>query len=162
ELAIRSEHTALGYLSSTAAAERAFMPDPLRPGRVVYRTGDLARRRTDGLFVALGRVDNQVKVRGHRIEPAEVENLLRKHSSVRSAAVRAPRDESGSGVLTACVVPATEAGISVATLLEHCRARLPAYMVPTSWVVLDALPLTPSGKVDRRSLPAGEAQSSQH
>src|SRR5690606_8562431 len=143
--------------NSDEANERAFQPDPLHPGRVLYRTGDLARRRTDGLFVALGRVDDQVKVRGHRIEPAEVEDVLRRHPAIADAGVHAPLQPDGDRVLVACYVRRPEMACDVADLKRWCVDRLPSYLVPSRWVEVTALPRTPSGKVDRRSLEAGEA-----
>ena len=156
ELTICSAHTAIRYWNSGEANERAFQPDPLHPGRVLYRTGDVVRRRTDGLFVALGRVDDQVKVRGHRIEPAEVEDVLRRHSAIADAGVHAPLQPDGDRVLVACYVRRPDSTCDVADLMRWCADRLPLYLIPSRWVEVPAVPRTPSGKVDRRALPASD------
>lgn len=154
ELAIRSAHTALGYWNRSSASERAFIADPLDPERVLYRTGDIARRRTDGRFVALGRVDNQIKVRGHRIEPAEVEDVLRRHPSIQDVGVHAPvRDQGDDRALIACYVRRSNEDCDATGLKRWCEDRLPTYLVPSVWVEIDTLPRTPSGKIDRRALP---------
>ncbi|MFW2401804.1 phosphopantetheine-binding protein, partial [Burkholderia pseudomallei] len=129
-------------------AER-FVPDPFVPGARLYRTGDLARRRADGALDYLGRLDTQVKLRGQRIELGEIEALLRATDGVRDAVVIV-RDER----LVGYVACATPAGFDAAAQIERLRARLPAYMVPAQLVALDALPVTPNGKCDRRALPA--------
>src|SRR5690606_11437325 len=131
-------------------------PDPLHPGRVLYRTGDVVRRRTDGLFVALGRVDDQVKVRGHRVEPAEVEDVLRRHPAIADAGVHAPLQPDGDRVLVACYVRRPDSTCDVADLMRWCADRLPSYLIPSRWVEVPAVPRTPSGKVDRRTLPASD------
>ena len=158
ELVLRSGHTALGYWKSPDLAARAFPPDADRPGARLYRTGDIVRRRPDGAYIFLERRDQQLKVRGHRIEAYEVEGALQAHASIAEAAVHAPADATGDAVLTACIVLRPDAaGTSVAELAAWCAARLPAFMVPAGWQFLDRLPRTPSGKLDRRSLPAPAA-----
>jgi aryl carrier-like protein len=118
----------------------------------MYRTGDRARWRDDGTLEYLGRADHQVKVRGFRIEPGEVEARLREHPGVREALVAAREDTPGNRLLVAYWTG--EAGVEVQSLRTHLGERLPEYMVPAAYVWLDAFPLMPNGKVDRRALPA--------
>ncbi|MDB4947740.1 MAG: non-ribosomal peptide synthetase, partial [Gemmatimonadetes bacterium] len=153
---------ARGYLDRPALTAERFVPDPHpeRPGARMYRTGDRARWRLDGSLEFLGRADEQVKVRGHRVEPGEVEVVLAGHPQVAAAAVVARGDGGGGWSLAAYVVGREGAVPSAAGLREHLHGRLPDYMVPASFTVLDAFPLTPSGKTDRRALPAPDAGSS--
>ncbi|MEV0348342.1 amino acid adenylation domain-containing protein [Nonomuraea sp. NPDC050680] len=140
ELYIGGPGVARGYLGAPELTAQRFVRLP--DGGRYFRTGDRVRLRPDGLLEFLGRIDEQVKVRGFRIEPGEVEHCLRTHPDVRQAAVVA-RD----GELVAYVVGET------AELADHVAGRLPPYMVPAHWVVLDALPLTANGKLDRGALP---------
>jgi amino acid adenylation domain-containing protein len=153
---------ARGYIGRPDLTAERFLPDPqvAEPGERVYRTGDLARYLPDGGIEFLGRTDHQVKVRGFRVEPGEIETALAHHPGVREAAV-VVREASGPGDrrLVGYVVPrgrsAAEAGDAFAGELRAFLAgRLPEHMVPWTIVPLDAFPLTPSGKLDRRSLPA--------
>jgi amino acid adenylation domain-containing protein len=147
---------ARGYLDRPSLTAARFLPCPFgdEPGERMYRTGDRARWRPDGTLEFLGRADEQVKVRGHRVEPGEVEVVLAAHPHVAAAAVVARGD-----ALAAYVV-GRDGAPDPAGLREHLQGRLPDYMVPASLTVLDAFPLTPSGKVDRRALPAPDAASS--
>jgi amino acid adenylation domain-containing protein/FkbM family methyltransferase len=159
ELCVAGPGLARGYLGRPDLTAERFVPDPFSPepdGRL-YRTGDRVRRRPDGQLEFLGRIDQQVKVRGFRIEIEEVEAALAAQPAVRMAAVAARPDASGIHRLVGYVVPAGE-GANVSDLRAALRRELPEYMVPSVWVTLDALPLMPSGKVDRRALPepAGE------
>ncbi|MGW2996330.1 amino acid adenylation domain-containing protein, partial [Streptomyces sp. NPDC001193] len=156
ELFIAGRGVARGYLGDPARTAEAYPPDPYGPpGARMYRTGDLARLRSDGVLEFHGRRDNQVKVRGHRIELGEVEAALLRHPDV-ARAVAAAHGEGADRLLAAYVVWRDGSG-DPAAVLDFVRAALPAAMVPSALVVLDALPLTPNGKTDRRALPAPEA-----
>ncbi|MFD8637428.1 amino acid adenylation domain-containing protein, partial [Streptomyces sp. NPDC059656] len=158
ELFIAGRGVARGYLGDPARTAEAYPPDPYGPpGARMYRTGDLARLRSDGVLEFHGRRDNQVKVRGHRIELGEVEAALLRHPDV-TRAVAAAHGEGADRLLAAYVVWRDGSG-DPAAVLDFVRAALPAAMVPSALVVLDALPLTPNGKTDRRALPAPESGS---
>ncbi|MFF9147368.1 amino acid adenylation domain-containing protein [Streptomyces sp. NPDC014861] len=154
ELVIGGAGVTDGYLGRPGATARAFVPDPDGPpGARRYRTGDLVRRRADGALEFLGRIDDQVKVRGYRVEPGEVEAALLTLPGVGRAVVTARGD-----VLVAYVVPAPDAPAPGADALRGGLAPvLPPHAVPHAFVLLDALPLTPNGKLDRAALPAPDA-----
>jgi acyl carrier protein len=120
----------------------------------MYRTGDLARLLPDGTLELLGRTDDQLKIRGHRVEPSEVEAVIEGHPSVQAAAVVARPDEGGDARLVAYVVSTRNDPVPSSELRTYLRGRLPEVMVPSAFVFLDQLPRTPNGKVDRRALPA--------
>ncbi len=143
------------YLGNPGLTAERFLPDPLspRPGQRIYRTGDLARRNTDGLLEFLGRVDQQVKVRGCRIEPAEIESALLQHPSVDQAAVTASAAQAGGQRLTAHVASKQDEGL-VRELQRFLADRLPEYMLPTRIKRIPRLPFTPNGKLDRKALAA--------
>ncbi|MGK5628107.1 amino acid adenylation domain-containing protein [Streptomyces sp. URMC 123] len=125
-----------------------------------YRTGDLVRGNGDGTLEYLGRADDQMKIRGHRVEPAEIEAVLAAQPGIAAAAVTATPDAAGDQRLVACLVPEAGAGApAVEEIRAAVAARLPAHMVPAAFTVLDALPLTPNGKVDRAALPVPAADS---
>jgi amino acid adenylation domain-containing protein len=155
ELYIGGEGLARGYLARPDLTAERFIPDPFggRPGGRLYRTGDLARYLSDGELEFLGRADQQVKIRGFRIEPGEIEAVLSTHPAISGAVVTTGEDASGEKRLVAYVEGA-ETNASAVELKAFLRERLPPYMVPSVFVTLDALPLTPSGKIDRRRLPA--------
>jgi aryl carrier-like protein len=123
----------------------------------LYRTGDQARFLRDGTVQFLGRTDNQIKLRGYRIELEEIEAVLRRHPGVRQACVVAEREGASVRRLLAYCVPAADAGLSESVLREHLQSAVPQYMVPEIFVALDSLPLTPNGKVDREKLPRPDA-----
>ncbi len=161
ELLIGGAGLARGYLARPDFTAEKFIPEAggALAGARLYRTGDLARRRADGEIDFLGRADGQVKIRGFRVEPGEVEALLAGHPAVREAVVVARGAAPGSRELrlVAYVVFGEERAVPAAELARHLAERLPEHMVPAAFVALPALPLTPSGKVDRRALPAPEA-----
>jgi amino acid adenylation domain-containing protein len=156
ELYLGGDGVARGYLNRPELTAERFVPDLFHGGRM-YKTGDRARWRSDGRLEFLGRVDDQVKVRGFRIEPGEVEAALARHPDLRQVAVVPRPDTSGHLQLVAYVAPASGSGVpETGSLVTFLRERLPEYMLPAAWVVLPELPLTTGGKVDRRSLPPAQ------
>jgi amino acid adenylation domain-containing protein len=155
ELYVGGAALARGYLGKPDLTAGKFVPDPFsgEPGARLYRTGDLARYRSNGDLEYVGRADNQIKVRGFRIELGEIEAALREHSTVSEALVAAQDDESGEKKLVAYVVRQEGAQLNPTELRRSLKETLPEYMVPARYVELEKLPLTPSGKVDRRNLP---------
>lgn len=155
ELYIGGAGVAKGYLHRPQLTEERFPLDPFAAdGSRMYATGDLVRWRDDGQLEFIGRADAQVKIRGHRIELGEVENLLTQHPGIAAAAVIAHGDTHGSMALAAYVVPRDPASLEQDQLRVFLSRRLPEAALPSSFTVLDALPLTPNGKLDRRALPA--------
>ncbi|MGC4792029.1 amino acid adenylation domain-containing protein [Micromonospora sp. DT178] len=156
ELLLGGARLARGYLDRPALTADRFVPDPFGdgPGGRLYRSGDLVRYRPDGTIEFLGRIDQQVKIRGFRMELGEIESALAEHPAVRAVAVVARETQPGEKGLVAYLVCRDGTPPAVAELRAHLRDRLPDYMVPAQWMVLDALPLTTSKKVDRRALPA--------
>jgi len=156
ELHIGGDGLARGYLNRPELTSEKFIPNPFSENSDarLYKTGDLVRYRPDGQVEYLSRIDHQIKIRGFRIEIGEIESQLRKHAAVREAVVVAQEYPPGSQNLIAYVVlKQTHLEISSEQLLNHIREMLPDYMVPALLMVLDTMPLTPNGKVDRRSLP---------
>jgi amino acid adenylation domain-containing protein len=156
EICIAGESLARGYLRRPAVTAERFVADPFgEEGSRMYRTGDRARRDADGTVEFLGRLDDQVKVNGFRIEPAEIEAVLSGHPGVAQVAVVAMRGRRGTSRLVAHVVPDGHGPAPTPLALrERAAALLPGYMVPAAYLVLDAFPLTPNGKLDRAALPA--------
>ncbi|WP_033821700.1 amino acid adenylation domain-containing protein, partial [Kitasatospora sp. MBT63] len=156
ELLLGGDGLALGYLGRPALTADRFVPDPFGPpGSRLYRTGDLAAWDGEGALDYLGRLDQQVKIRGHRIEPGEIESALLEHPQVAEAAVTVHHGPDGEPRLAAHLVGAADP----AALREHLLRMLPAAMVPRHFTTLDRLPLTPNGKLDRRALPEPPAEA---
>jgi amino acid adenylation domain-containing protein/non-ribosomal peptide synthase protein (TIGR01720 family) len=148
-----------GYLNRPELTVERFIPDPFgaEPGARLYRTGDLARYLADGDLEYLGRIDHQVKIRGFRIELGEIEATLNTHQLIGEAVVLAREDSPGEKRLVAYLVTKPETAPSISELREFLKQKLPEYMTPAAFVMLDSLPLTENGKLDRRALPAPDA-----
>ncbi|WP_417716588.1 amino acid adenylation domain-containing protein [Rhodococcus gannanensis] len=169
ELYIAGAGLARGYLGRVDITADRFVANPFEPGTRMYRTGDFVRRRpgvaedsVDGIIDYLGRIDDQVKIRGYRVELHEIESVIEAHPASASAAVVAVDDPLVPGMkrLAAYLVPADGAGDdAVAAVLDHLRAQLPDYMVPSSLQVIDAIPMTVNGKLDVKALPAPEMRA---
>jgi aryl carrier-like protein len=160
ELYIGGSGLARGYFKRPELTAEKFVPHPFssEPGVRLYRTGDLVRYRSDRSIEFLGRVDQQVKVHGFRIEPGEIEYVLRGHQAIRDAVVMVREDISGDKRLVGYLIVDQEAPPSQNSLREYLRVRLPGYMIPSALMFLDAFPLTPNGKVDRKGLPTLDHQ----
>ncbi|MGK3989851.1 amino acid adenylation domain-containing protein [Sorangium sp. So ce136] len=156
ELFIAGEGVARGYLGRPALTAERFVPDPFgdRPGARMYRTGDLVRYGARGELEFIGRIDNQIKLRGHRIELGEIEAALKQHEGVGDAVVVARRDRAGEDQLVAYLIPASGAPVEADVLRAWLGERLPAYMAVSAHVWLESYPLTLNRKVDRGALPA--------
>jgi len=161
ELYIGGAGLARGYVGRAELTAAKFVPHPYseRGGERLYRTGDVVRQRRDGRVEFVGRMDQQVKVRGHRIELGEIETVLREHEGVRDAVVVVREDEGGSKRLVGYVVKAAGAAAGAKEWRSYLKERLPEYMVPGQFVELAELPLNANGKVDRKALPEVERQA---
>ena len=157
ELHLGGAGLARGYQNRPELTEQKFVPNPFsnEPDARLYKTGDLTRYRPDGSIEYIGRIDNQVKLRGFRIELGEIEAMLAQHPNVSESVVIVREDSPGEQRLVAYVV-ANEAVVTKASLRSLLKSKLPSYMVPNVFVFLEAIPLTPNGKTDRRALPAPE------
>lgn len=167
ELVVSGIHVARGYLRRPEMTALKFVPDPFSkmPGERMYRTGDLVRYRRDGNIEYMGRIDQQVKVRGFRIEIGEIEARLNEYAKIKEGAIVAREDIPGDVRLVGYIVPsdgmiAEDGKFDTEELKTHLRASLPEYMVPQIFVTMEELPLSPSGKVDKRSLPAPDLDRS--
>jgi amino acid adenylation domain-containing protein len=159
ELWIGGDGVTLGYHNRPDLTKDRFVPDPFAGGAArMYHTGDLVRFHADGNLECLGRNDGQVKLRGYRIELGEIENVLTEHAAVKSAAAIVREDRPGDPRLTGYVALHAGAQVTVPDLRAHLKMTLPDYMVPQAIVTLDVMPLTPSGKIDRKRLPAPQEQ----
>ncbi len=164
EICIGGAGLAMGYFERPELTEKLFIPDPYSgAGGRLYRTGDRGRWRNDGLLEHHGRLDQQVKVRGYRIEPGEIEACCNDAPAVGSSVVVAREDRPGDVRLVAYLVAAADAQIDTAAVKQSLCTRLPTYMLPQHLVVLDAFPRLPNGKIDRNALPApGAAKPAHH
>ncbi|MCO5185012.1 MAG: amino acid adenylation domain-containing protein [Anaerolineae bacterium] len=152
ELYIGGDLPARGYWNRPKLTADHFIRHP-SSSMLLYKTGDLARYGADGNLHFLGRADHQVKIRGYRVEPGEIEVVLMQHDAVQSAVVRADTDTNGQARLIAYIVSAAGTQPTTTTLRDYLLAQLPEFMVPAAIVLIDALPLTPTGKIDMRQLP---------
>jgi amino acid adenylation domain-containing protein len=156
ELCVGGVGVGRGYLREPARTAEVFVPDMFSEegGSRLYRTGDLACWRADGTIQFLGRIDYQVKIRGYRIEPGEIDAALEEHESVEEALVTVREDTPGNKRLVAYLVPALQTAPVISELRGYLKEKLPEYMVPSVFVILDEMPLTPNGKIDRHALPS--------
>ena len=153
EIAVKSRYLTPGYWHKPDYTDGTFLLDPEGDDKLIYRTGDLGRMLPDGCLMAVGRKDFQVKIRGYRVEVAEVEMALLDHDAVKEAVVCAREDRPGDKRLVAYIVPAVQRVPDINELRGFLTGTLPDYMIPSTFVVLDTLPLAPNGKVNRRALP---------
>jgi hypothetical protein len=152
---------ARGYHQHPAATADKFLPNPFgQPGTRLYRTGDLGRYLPDGRIELLGRLDSQIKLRGFRIELGEIESVLAEHEAVRETVVLIRESSPGDQALVAYIVPAVDAPPSIGEFRQFLKSRLPDYMVPSAFVLLEQMPLTANRKIDRRALPNPMAKDS--
>jgi len=159
ELCIAGSGVTRGYWNRPELTAERFVADPFCPGERMYRTGDLGRRLADGTLEYLGRMDQQVKIRGFRIELGEIENALKREPGVKGCVVLAREDHPGDKRLVAYVESEEGADELVPSLQAALSRHLPEFMVPSAFVVLKALPMTPNGKIDRRALPVPGPQA---
>jgi len=165
ELYVGGASLARGYLNRSDLTAEKFIRNPFSedPDARLYRTGDWVRYRSDGNIMYLGRIDNQVKIRGFRVELGEIEAVLNQHPGLRQTLITAWEEVPGDKRLVAYIVPNTEPAPTIRELRSFLKQKLPDYMVPSAYVLLDSLPLTLNGKVDRRSLPdPGRTEQQEH
>ncbi|HEX8141334.1 MAG TPA: amino acid adenylation domain-containing protein [Pyrinomonadaceae bacterium] len=163
ELYVGGDGLARGYLNRAQLTAEKFIPHPFgaQAGARLYKTGDRARYMADGNIEFLGRLDRQVKIRGFRVEPGEVEAALTRHAGVRECTVQIGEEGPGGKRLVAYIVPCDQAQSRMDELRSFLRRTLPEYLIPSAFVMLDALPLTPGGKIDPLALPAPEENGPQ-
>jgi amino acid adenylation domain-containing protein len=154
EICVQSRYLSPGYWKQPELTRTVFLPDPQGGENRIYRTGDLGRMRADGCLEHLGRKDSQIKIRGFRIEKREVEELLSQHPEIEEAVVEVEKDDQGDSRLVGYAVPFQGRAVQIDEIRRHLAGTLPGYMVPGTFVFLEALPRTPNGKVDRLALAA--------
>ena len=156
ELYIGGSGVVRGYLNRSELTAERFVDNPFKDnlGSRLYRTGDLARFSADGTIEFIGRIDQQVKIRGHRIELGEIESQLCEHTKVKEAVVLAREDDPGDQRLVAYLTATNDQQLSLSDLRQYLRKRLPEFMVPSHFIVMKALPQTPNRKIDRKALPS--------
>ncbi|KXJ38924.1 non-ribosomal peptide synthetase [Bacillus spizizenii] len=159
EMYISGAGVARGYWNRPGLTAEKFVHNPFAPGTIMYKTGDLAKRLRDGNLIYLGRIDEQVKIRGHRIELGEVEAAMQKVEAVQKAVVIAREEEDG--LLQLCAYYVSNKPITIAEIREQLSQELPDYMIPSHYVQLEQLPLTSNGKINRKALPAPEVSLEQ-
>ena len=153
EIAVKSRYLGLGYWRRPDLTQATFLPDQKEGDERIYLTGDLGLMRPDGCLIHMGRKDFQVKIRGHRVEVTEIEIALLELDDVKEAVVVAREDQAGGTRLVAYLVPAMRPAPTISELRSYLEQKLPDYMVPSAFVMLDALPALPNGKLDRTALP---------
>jgi len=157
DLYVSGPGLARGYHNRPEVTDEKFVADPFRPGSRMYKTGDLARYLPNGDIEFAGRTDDQVKIRGYRVELEEIEAVLGSHAGVHEVVVTARENESAEKTLVAYLVPSRDAVPTASELRSYLKQKLPHYMVPSAFVLLEAMPKTPNGKTDKRALPAPKA-----
>jgi amino acid adenylation domain-containing protein len=151
EICIGGSALARGYINNTMLTTEKFIVNPLFSGEFIYRTGDKARWLKDGNIEFLGRLDDQVKIRGYRIELGEIESVLKQYDSINEAVVSTFEDEKKEQYLAAYIISSQP--LNVSGILDFLKGKLPVYMIPSSFIQLESIPVTPAGKTDKRSLP---------
>ncbi|WP_456238686.1 amino acid adenylation domain-containing protein [Paenibacillus silvestris] len=151
ELFVGGDGVARGYLGNPVLTREKFLPNPFQPGETMYRTGDLAKWQPGGILTYMGRKDQQIKIRGHRVEPKEIEGKLLAHPAIREAVVIDRTDERGDKYLCAYLV--TDEELTAGHLREYAAQTLPTYMVPAYYERIESIPLTSNGKINRKMLP---------
>jgi aspartate racemase len=157
DLYVSGPGLARGYHNRPEITAEKFVADPFQPGKRMYKTGDLARYLASGEIEFAGRTDDQVKIRGYRVELEEIEAVLGSHAGVHEVVVTARENEAGEKTLVAYLVPSREQVPTASELRIYLKQKLPHYMVPSAFVLLEAMPKTPNGKTDKRNLPAPKA-----
>ena len=157
ELYIAGASVAKGYLNRPLETAAAFTNNPFVKNERMYRTGDMVIFTPDGELIFTGRIDEQFKIRGFRIDPDDIETVLSRHPDIRAAAVKLMNKE-GAGSIVACFVPFTK-NYDINNIREFAKAQLPEYMVPACFIAIDSIPVTPNGKINRKALPEPEVEN---